>query len=323
MQLSKGVFLFFSAALLLAATSPALATVHLVTIANFFFSPESLSVNVGDTVRWTNTAATMTHSSTSDNAVWDSGPLGPGATFQFQFNSAGDFPYHCSFHPTIMMGNIHVSGGGGGVPCSAISSLAARCIGGGTKTIQARVNLAGSTMFAGQTVTITIDGTPFIGTIISNGTDSRANFSVPGWSVGTHTVVLVDPAGCGLGDKHPICAAGDGLTKADPEWNDDAAWVTAESAAKRTMLLGNYPNPFNPSSSIQYALGEDGQVTLKIYNMLGQLVRTMVDDFQSAGYHQVVWDGRSESGEAVASGIYVYRLTAGNLVETRKMQLMK
>jgi flagellar hook assembly protein FlgD len=57
--------------------------------------------------------------------------------------------------------------------------------------------------------------------------------------------------------------------------------------------------------------------------MLGQQVRTMVDDFQSAGYHQVVWDGRSESGEAVASGIYVYRLTAGNLVESRKMQLMK
>ena len=64
-------------------------------------------------------------------------------------------------------------------------------------------------------------------------------------------------------------------------------------------------------------------MTLKIYNMLGQQVRTMVDDFQSAGYHQVVWDGRSESGEAVASGIYVYRLTAGNLVESRKMQLMK
>jgi len=90
-----------------------------------------------------------------------------------------------------------------------------------------------------------------------------------------------------------------------------------------TALLGNYPNPFNPSTTFRYGLAEPQQVSLRIYNTLGQLVRTVVNDFQAEGYHEAVWDGRNETGSTVASGIYVYRMTAGSLVETRKMLLMK
>jgi flagellar hook assembly protein FlgD len=64
-------------------------------------------------------------------------------------------------------------------------------------------------------------------------------------------------------------------------------------------------------------------VTLRIYNMLGQLVRTVVDDFQSEGYYEAVWDGRNELGSTVASGIYIYRMTAGVLIATGRVLLVK
>ena len=88
-------------------------------------------------------------------------------------------------------------------------------------------------------------------------------------------------------------------------------------------MLGNYPNPFNPSTTFRYGLSEPGQVSLKVYNMLGQLVRTIVDEQQVEGYHEAVWDGRNEIGATVASGIYIYRMAAGNIVETRRMLLVK
>jgi len=88
-------------------------------------------------------------------------------------------------------------------------------------------------------------------------------------------------------------------------------------------LLGNYPNPFNPSTTFRYGLSEPAQVSLKVYNMLGQLTRTIVDEQQLEGYHEVVWDGRNEVGATVASGTYVYRLASGTFVETKRMLLIR
>lgn len=89
----------------------------------------------------------------------------------------------------------------------------------------------------------------------------------------------------------------------------------------------NYPNPFNPSTLIQYQLPSSSTVELNVYNMLGQRVRTLVNDRKNAGYHQVVWDGRNELGQQVASGIYIYRFVASNgadkFQKTRKMILLK
>lgn len=89
----------------------------------------------------------------------------------------------------------------------------------------------------------------------------------------------------------------------------------------------NYPNPFNPSTLIQYQLPANSTVALNIYNMLGQRVRTLVNDRKNAGYHQVVWDGLNEQGQQVASGIYIYRFVASNGADNfqkmRKMILLK
>jgi hypothetical protein len=95
------------------------------------------------------------------------------------------------------------------------------------------------------------------------------------------------------------------------------------STPAQTSLLGNYPNPFNPSTTFRYGLSEPGQVSLKVYNMLGQLVRTVVEDHQVEGYHEAVWDGRNDIGSTVSSGIYIYRMTVGSVVETKRMILMK
>jgi hypothetical protein len=88
-------------------------------------------------------------------------------------------------------------------------------------------------------------------------------------------------------------------------------------------LKPNYPNPFNPSTAIGYAIPEDGQVTLNIYNVLGQEIRTLVDDHQSAGTYTVMWDGKDATGQHLNSGVYFYSITAGDFTATRKMVLMR
>jgi hypothetical protein len=91
----------------------------------------------------------------------------------------------------------------------------------------------------------------------------------------------------------------------------------------------NYPNPFNPSTTIKFTLpspNDGGAVlpaNLKIYNVLGKVVRTLVDEPMAPGVHHEVWDGRDEQGNKVASGIYFYRLRAGDFQQTKKMVLMK
>ena len=97
---------------------------------------------------------------------------------------------------------------------------------------------------------------------------------------------------------------------------------------KETALLSNYPNPFNPETWIPYQLAAPTDVTLRIYSVDGTLVRTLALGHQSAGmYHSInraaYWDGRNEHGEAVASGVYFYTLTAGNFTTTRKMLIQK
>lgn len=88
-------------------------------------------------------------------------------------------------------------------------------------------------------------------------------------------------------------------------------------------LFQNYPNPFNPETQINYALPQDCQVRITVYNLLGQRVRTLVDEPQSAGYRTVHWDGKDEQGVDVASGVYFYKIKAGDFVDSKKMLLLK
>jgi hypothetical protein len=88
-------------------------------------------------------------------------------------------------------------------------------------------------------------------------------------------------------------------------------------------LRQNAPNPFNPTTTISYDLPKATHVSLNIFNVLGQKVKTVVDGFQDAGTKSVIWDGRDDGGASVASGIYFYRLNAGEYNETRKMMMLK
>ena len=97
---------------------------------------------------------------------------------------------------------------------------------------------------------------------------------------------------------------------------------------KETVLLANYPNPFNPETWIPYHLAKDADVTLHIYAVNGTLVRTLTLGHQPAGMYQnrsraAYWDGKNAFGEPVASGVYFYTLTADDFSATRKMLIRK
>ena len=89
-------------------------------------------------------------------------------------------------------------------------------------------------------------------------------------------------------------------------------------------LLGNFPNPFNPSTRIAFRLPETSDVTLKIYGLQGNLVRELaLNESFEAGDHFLTWDGTDSRGQVVASGMYVYMIAAGNFRQTAKMLLIK
>jgi len=88
-------------------------------------------------------------------------------------------------------------------------------------------------------------------------------------------------------------------------------------------LSQNVPNPFNPTTIVAYALPKDAQVNLDVYNVLGQHVKTLVNEMQRAGRQTVTWDGTDNSGSSVASGVYFYKLRAGDFTDTKKMVMLK
>jgi hypothetical protein len=88
-------------------------------------------------------------------------------------------------------------------------------------------------------------------------------------------------------------------------------------------LKQNYPNPFNPETIIEFQLPETGIVTIKIYNMLGQLIKTLVDENKTAGSHSVKWNGKDENGKSAASGIYIYQMKTNGYQISKKMITLK
>ncbi|MFZ5981021.1 MAG: T9SS type A sorting domain-containing protein, partial [Candidatus Zixiibacteriota bacterium] len=88
-------------------------------------------------------------------------------------------------------------------------------------------------------------------------------------------------------------------------------------------LYQNYPNPFNPETVISFALPKTAPMRLEIFNILGQKVTTLLDRPMPAGINTVVWDGHSESGGKVSTGVYLYRLQSGSFTQTKKMLLLK
>jgi hypothetical protein len=203
------------------------------------------------------------------------------------------------------------------VPCDSIDLFQARCISGGT--IQARAVLLDNSQYAGEKVIISIDGVNYTLTIVTNGRHSWASVELVGQQRGNHLVTLASPVGCFSPDR--VSCVG-GLAKADDEW----LWVDkllGESVSSievptTTVLLDNYPNPFNPTTTIRYGLPDRMHVQLEVFNMLGQRVAMLVDGEQEAGYHSAMFDG-----SGLASGVYVYRLSTSNFVQTKRLVLVR
>jgi hypothetical protein len=95
------------------------------------------------------------------------------------------------------------------------------------------------------------------------------------------------------------------------------------NAPDKFALFQNQPNPFNPETKISYYLSEGCEVKLTIYNILGRRVKTLFEGHQNAGVKTLVWDGKNDQGEQLSSGIYFYRLQAGEFIQTKKMNLLK
>jgi hypothetical protein len=105
--------------------------------------------------------------------------------------------------------------------------------------------------------------------------------------------------------------------------NDDKG---TKALPKNFALEQNYPNPFNQSTELKYYVPERAKsafVSLRIYNLLGQRIRTLINENRSAGSYSIIWDGKNDNRQTVSSGVYFYRIEAGNFVQTKKMLLLK
>ena len=89
------------------------------------------------------------------------------------------------------------------------------------------------------------------------------------------------------------------------------------------FLASNYPNPFNPVTVIEYSIAGESHVNLSIYNVAGQLVRTLVDEKQKANEYRIKWDGRDNEGRRVSSGVYFYRIKTKNFSKTKKLVILR
>ena len=103
----------------------------------------------------------------------------------------------------------------------------------------------------------------------------------------------------------------------------DVREIASNELPGEFTLSQNYPNPFNPVTNIDFALPRAAHVRIEVFNILGSRVSTLVDEYLSAGYKSVEWDGRSNSGQAVSSGVYLFRITAGEFSASCKALLMK
>lgn len=124
--------------------------------------------------------------------------------------------------------------------------------------------------------------------------------------------------------KSPITFTKFNINDLDMRSQTSSAFVEVKGMPLSFALNQNYPNPFNPSTTISYQVPNNGQnVRIDVYNVVGQLVRTLVDATQNAGEYKVVWDGTSGQGQQVNTGVYLFRMTSGSFVNVKKMVFMK
>jgi hypothetical protein len=136
-----------------------------------------------------------------------------------------------------------------------------------------------------------------------------AQFNMTGGINGTYDVVVFNPYGASAVLTQAFSLTG-GVTAAGP-------------TPFKNQLEAAYPNPFNPQTTIRYQLASRQHVMLRVYDVSGAVVRTLVDESKAAGSYSLTWNGRDDHGSPVSSGMYFYRITAGSFSDVRKMTLLK
>jgi len=129
------------------------------------------------------------------------------------------------------------------------------------------------------------------------------------------------------GDLYPENPQGNNWVESEPALSNEIDYnplvETDLIKPGTTALKGNYPNPFNPSTTIAFSVANKGRVCIDVFNLKGQRVKTLVNNEYTAGSHIVVWNGVADNGKPVGSGVYFYRMTAGGYTSTQKMLLLK
>jgi plastocyanin len=330
--------------LLLVSINAGAATiwVDIVDASSSMFNPYNLYVPTGTTVVWTNYDA-VHHTVTADSGLFSSPILLSGQTFSFTFNTVGSYSYHCSIHP-MMQGVINVVSSTATLPfLVAMTPLNPPIVipaGGGTFQYHAQVtNQSGSL----QSVTF------FVKMYSPSNTLPTVPLSKPGLNMPAgaskganinQNVPASSPAGTyhfvGCAGSNPdtikgwasfdfskaVIAAdiGDWSSVYVTDWADEqpAGPVSNVAAQPNAVRLSNYPQPFNPSTTIRFSLPTDGVVSLNVFNVAGARVATLVNGVQTAGEHQVTFNAAS-----LPSGLYLYTLNYAGQTITNKMMLIK
>ncbi|MBC7187470.1 MAG: T9SS type A sorting domain-containing protein [Calditrichaeota bacterium] len=145
---------------------------------------------------------------------------------------------------------------------------------------------------------------------------------------GKEVVVAVRPVGLSEGMEKVCAALGEVFMVTSPFGREvlpkpEGQVADQDAGARLFCLEQSYPNPCNPCAEVRYRVPERCQVTLAVYNLMGQEVKRLVEEVQEAGVHVARWDGTDSAGREVASGVYLYRLAAGGQVKSRKLLLVR
>jgi protocatechuate 3,4-dioxygenase beta subunit len=191
----------------------------------------------------------------------------------------------------------------------------------GLYNITGRVRHKNQNRGAENFVVQAIDAGEVVGTAI---TDNNGNFVLEEMAAGDYKISATGVTG--VAENAPTVTVGAGRSVSNLDLIVPGTTAVEEPAIELPTtydLAQNFPNPFNPATSIKYQVPARTNVSLRVYNALGQEVRALVNEVKEAGVYSAVWDGKDNNGRRLTSGIYLVRLEAGDFVMTRKMAMVK
>lgn len=264
-----------------------------------------------------------------------SGSVAPGDSLQLSIKVAAAYPMG-SYSAKLIIDNnspttplevpVNMTIGLPGQPAVSVSPSAIQdtlTTASGTETIFLNVTNTGTGVLLFTVIDSTYDGGDWL--------DIPLPFGSAAGGETAEVEISTDPSGLQVGNTYQAVLTVLSNDQNTPEitvpveiYIEPPNSITESDAAPGTLRLhANYPNPFNPATTISFDLPQPAQTTLEIFNILGQKVATLIDEKISAGSYSYYWNGRSAKGEPLSSGVYIYRLKAGEKTLVRKMLLAR